>query len=200
MDTFKKKALALSALPLAFLFVAAVQSPTSTQLTALQSQITRFETKLDFLQSQLTRLEPKVDSLAANNKGPRKFYLTVDRYAGDQVLTACAGGYHMASLYEILDPTDLRYNTELGLRSADSGFGPPTEPWATGWIRTGYFANAGSPGASNCSFWTSGVGSSDHGTIAFLNRVWNSPARAVSPWAAEEVGCNTLAHVWCVQD
>ena len=188
-----KKALALSALPLVLLFAAAFQSSNSVpeQLKAIQSQ-------LSDLQSQNSSLEAQVAALA--NKGPRKFYLTVDRYAGDQVLTACAGGYHMASLYEILDPTDLRYNTELGLRSADSGFGPPTEPWATGWIRTGYFANAGSPGASNCSFWTSGVGSSDHGTIAFLNRVWNSPARAVSPWAAEEVGCNTLAHVWCVQD
>jgi hypothetical protein len=198
MDTFKKKALALSALPLAFLFGAAFQSSNSTQLAAIQSQFTRLETKVDFFQSQLTRLEPKVDSLAANNKGPREFYLTRDRYLGDQALTACAKGYHMASLYEILDPTDLRYNTELGLTTGDSGFGPPTEPFAFGWIRTGFFGNGSpAPGASNCDAWTSRM---DQGTAAGLTRVWNSPAQAASPWTPSESSCSALQHVWCVQD
>ena len=40
----------------------------------------------------------------------------------------------MASLGEIHDTSNLRYDTDLGLTLADSGFGPPI---VFGWIRTG---------------------------------------------------------------
>ena len=54
----------------------------------------------------------------------RSFYLTQTEHTGSQALTACAEDYHMASLWEILDPSNLRYNTELGYTRADSGSGP----------------------------------------------------------------------------
>ena len=74
-------------------------------------------------------------SLAALT-GMRQFYLTPDEFDGDEVLTACAPGYHMASLWEIVDPTNLKYNIVLGHTTPDSGQGPP--PWSEGWVRTGY--------------------------------------------------------------
>ncbi len=58
--------------------------------------------------------------------GARQFYLTRNRFQGDEALTACAPGYHMASLWEIHDVTYLRYNTALGSTQADSGLGPPS--------------------------------------------------------------------------
>ena len=96
-----KKALAISALPIALLFGAAFQLPNtvSAQLTAIQFQI--------------IKLQAQVASLA--DKGPRKFYLTQALHNGAQALSACAQGYHMASLWEIHDTSNLRYDTDLGL-------------------------------------------------------------------------------------
>ena len=83
----------------------------------------------------------------------RSFYLTQTSHTGSQALTACAEDYHMASLWEILDPSNLRYNTELGHKKADSGSGPPV---AYGFARTGREALGGGPiGAINCHAWTS---------------------------------------------
>jgi hypothetical protein len=65
----------------------------------------------------------------------RTFYVTQTTHRGNQTLTACSSGYHMASLWEIFDMSNLRYDTQLGMTAEDSGFGPPTQ--TLGWIRTG---------------------------------------------------------------
>jgi hypothetical protein len=61
-------------------------------------------------------------------------------------------GYHTASIWEVLDPSNLRYDTTQGFMEADSGSGPPT---ASGWIRTGRppLGSEFSP-APNCFAWT----------------------------------------------
>ena len=170
-----KKALAISALPLALLFGAAFQSSNSVpgQLQAILAQIA---------------------SLA--EKGPRKFYLTQTTHTGDQVLSACAPGYHTASMWEILDPTDLRYNTDLGLTLTDSGSGPPN---VFGWIRTGNGPN-GIPfvGLANCVGWTLPSGS--NGTIVSLPSAWIDAGTTTSPWTSLLSSCSTPTPVWCVQD
>jgi hypothetical protein len=46
----------------------------------------------------------------------------------------------MASMWEISDPSNLRYDTQLGVTTADSGFGPPAGTSFVaffGWVRTG---------------------------------------------------------------
>jgi hypothetical protein len=115
-----KKALAISALPLTLLFGAAFQSSNSVP------------GQLQAIQSQLSALQAQVTSLA--NKGPRKFYLTKPFHKADQALSVCAEGYHMASLWEIHDTSNLRYDRELGLTTVDSGFVPPT-PGTAGFTR-----------------------------------------------------------------
>ena len=187
MDTFKRY---LPVLLLVLIFGAAFQLPNSVspQLKAIQSQLSGLEFDITGLKSEISRLKP------------RKFYLTRDRYDGAHALTACAGGYHMASLWEILDPSNLRYNRELGLTLDDSGFGPPTSALSPGWIRTGNFtSDSGSPGTPNCSAWTSAdVGNS--GTTVLLNRSWGDPAQMSDPWRAVTNSCNSLPRVWCVED
>jgi hypothetical protein len=186
-----KKAIALSALPLALLFGSAFQSSNSVldQLKAIQSEISG-------LKSGISSLEAQVAALA--NKGPRKFYLTRTLHNGAQALSACAGGYHMASMWEILDPSNLRYDTDLGFTFADSGFGPPT---SLGWIRTGSQASVASNiGSANCRAWTE-AGGMDYGTIVGLNALWGlSDVTVVSPWVFGARGCSDPIHVWCVQD
>src|SRR5215207_4149301 len=80
----------------------------------------------------------------------KSFYLTQTLHNGSQALTACAEGYHMASLWEIFDTSNLRYDTQLGHTSPDSGFGPPTAVGSRGWIRTG---------SENSAAFEGGVGS-----------------------------------------
>jgi hypothetical protein len=57
-------------------------------------------------------------------KKARKFYITQDFFHATQALTACADGYHMASLWEIFDTTNLRYDTKLGF-TFDTKLGSP---------------------------------------------------------------------------
>jgi hypothetical protein len=80
-----------------------------------------------------------------SNKGLRKFYLTRTTHTGAEALSACAGGYYMASMWEIHDPSNLRYDTELGFTRGDSGFGPPSQSPGGGQAKTltAGFAQAG---------------------------------------------------------
>lgn len=126
-----------------------------------------------------------------------KFYLTQDVFTGGQALTACADGYHMASLWEFF-LTSLTYNTKLGFVEDDSGFGPPAR---FGWIRTGRSSsgNIGAVGGNNCFAWTSSD-SSHFGTIVMPTQFWGLPPEGSSPWRAGNHPCNISIHVWCVKD
>ena len=192
-----KKALAIGALPVLFLVVTAFQSSNSVpgQLTAIQTQISNLASQNSSLMSQISSLEAQVASSV-----PRKFYVTPGfSYDGAQALSACAEGYHMASLWEIREPSNLRYDTNLGLTLSDTGFGPPT---AFGWIRTGGSAVATAipvTGSANCNGWTSNSGG-HYGTGATLSNSWGAAAVRISPWQADSAPCSVGQHVWCVQD
>jgi len=130
---------------------------------------------------------------------PGWFYLTPTQYGADEVLTACADGYRAASLWEILDTTDLVYDTARGYIGGDSGAGPPSA--VSGWIRTGYWmaSSADGPGVGNCLNWTSTSGS-EYGTIALLSANWGFTPTAISLWEAISVTCSTTwTRVWCVR-
>ena len=71
----------------------------------------------------------------------------------------------MASRWEINDPTGLRYDTELGITRADSGFGPPTD--FLGWIRTGDRGCQCRHRYGNCNAWMS-ADAADFGTRLLL--------------------------------
>ena len=132
-------------------------------------------------------------------KGPRKFYLTRGVFTGSQALTACASGYHMASLREIFDTSDFKYDTTLGITSDDSGSGAPD---GLGWIRTGYVSTGQDqiPGQDNCFAWTSNS-SSDYGSVVGLAPIWNLPVtNVVDPWFGAVSICSSQNRVWCVQD
>jgi hypothetical protein len=133
---------------------------------------------------------------------PGSFYLTKSSYLGSQPLTACAPGYHMASLWEIADPSNLRYDSTFGLTSADRGEGPPTGPQYIGWVRTGYHSPDGTanPGLANCDAWTNG-GNTAHGTVVGLAYDWQTSVGDVGPWLAHTSTCGPLSYfrVWCAR-
>ena len=128
---------------------------------------------------------------------PRRYYLTRDSFDGSQAVYACAPGFHMANLMEILDPTTLRYDSTLGHTEPDAGSGPPTENG--GWIRTGRFAKAAGSGA-NCNAWTS-ASPLECGTQVELTQDWSDPASDGGPWDADNTAsCSWTLRTWCVQD
>jgi hypothetical protein len=139
----------------------------------------------------------------------RAYYLTqAAAFNGSQALNACTTGYHMASLWEIHEPSILRYDTSLGFAADDSGSAPPNEILGFGWVRTGgprLFGGPLPPGTANCANWTSSggtLGTTDFGSVVGLSDDWsssNSP-NSVSPWAAEVRTCDSTLRVWCVQD
>jgi hypothetical protein len=137
----------------------------------------------------------------------RQYYLSKTMRNGAQALDACADGYHFASLWEIADPSALKYAPRLGQTATDSGAGPPTGirgfsitiP-ARGWVRTGYLDSTGvTPGRANCDVWTSDSGTND-GTTVHLPSDWASGSQKVGVWIAESYACNSNIRVWCVQD
>jgi hypothetical protein len=121
----------------------------------------------------------------AASTGLRHYYQTKTVHDGAGALGACAAGYHMASLWEILDPSNFRYNTELGLTTGDSGQGPTVWP---GWVRTGTMADVGAqPGEGNCYGWTE-ADSGANGTQDF------------HVWHALTLPCDLLRPVWCLEN
>lgn len=142
-----------------------------------------------------------------STSGMRQFYLSTTAVSGDQAATACAEGYHMASMWEITDPSNLKYDTSLGATSADSGAGPPSQlvedglyiP-AQGWVRTGYESSTEAvAGLGNCAAWSI-RGRLTSGTVVSLTANWSSGAQDVGVWTTDVGFCGDLVRVWCVQD
>ena len=133
----------------------------------------------------------------AQSSGMRQFYLTLLAEPGADAPTACAQGYHFASLWELTDPSNLKYNTSLGLTLADSGQGPPQ--WI-GWVRTGYAANtSGAAGRANCDGWTSSD-ALDYGTFATLPADWTGGVQDMGVWNVSTSICSGIRQVWCIEN
>ena len=130
---------------------------------------------------------------------PAKYYLTNSVISADQALTACETGYHMASLWEIIDPSSLQYNGTLGSMPGDAGSGPPSSYY--GWVRTGYAsASSTTPGQGNCLAWNTNE-SIYSGTRVRLPVNWVVAGEQSAPWDADAQACNdTSTYVWCVED
>lgn len=132
----------------------------------------------------------------------RQFYLSKTGSDGANALTVCTSGYHMASFWEIADPSDLKYNTSLGLATDDSGQGPPI-----GWgrVRTGFFATTTSTvGYGNCNAWTS-ADAGEYGAAAQLPWGWLPSEPGLYPpnfdlWRVISQDCSINLAVWCVEN
>ena len=104
----------------------------------------------------------------------------------------------MASLWEILDPTLLQYDTKRGFARDDSGSGPPANVY--GWVRTGYASAAdNTPGNANCSAWASNL-ANEYGTAVALPGTWLDAPAVTQPWAASPQPCDLPLRVWCKQN
>ena len=144
---------------------------------------------------------------------PRRFYLSSAQVQGDAPLFVCAAGFHMASLWELVEVSLLEYRADhpdAAAPTADMGDGPPSG--TRGWVRTGGAASVVSQaGVGNCDGWQSqgvagfdggalGGGGIDSGSLAQLNDSWGQAATAISPWLGSTDGCASMHPVWCIED
>jgi hypothetical protein len=131
--------------------------------------------------------------------------LTRSTVPGNKPLDACARGYHMASRFELLDPSLFDYDSGLGVTADDAGPGPPgaaggDSAAVSGWMRTGgasrYSNSAGTATAAdtNCATWSSNSPQA-FGTVAHL-----ASGFAAAVWEGAAQRCDEPSHVWCVQD
>ncbi len=125
-------------------------------------------------------------------------YLTTLNYYPNTAKTACAPGYHMASLWELYDISNLTYDyaNPLAYTKADSGSGPPSG-WY-GWVRTGYESlGSATAGTGNCLNWTSADPAS-YGVSVRLSTAWETAPGDIGPWDATSFTCSLVGPVWCV--
>lgn len=128
--------------------------------------------------------------------GGRRFYLTPAPFPGNQALTACDAGFHMASRWELQQVSTLRYDSVRGdgLAAANDQLpGPLTG--RPGWIRTGSLATTNAVGA-NCNAWQSATAGHD-GTHATLSASVPAPEGSFS---LGETDCAFSLRVWCIED
>lgn len=139
--------------------------------------------------------ETRTNSALLQGGSGRRYYLTAGvGYDGAEALTACADGYHLASIWEIWDVSNLIYNTSLGFTYPGGDGGPPTN--MSGWVRTGGVSSGSStPGTGNCSVWTS---TSGYGSAVYLYNDWTA-GTDTGPWTVDTDSCNTPSRVWCVR-
>jgi len=127
--------------------------------------------------------------------GMRQFYQSAGWFSTANAPSGCAEGYHFASLWEIADPSNLKYDTFYGHYKDDSSKGPPSGTYAR--VRTGYSSNNSStPGSANCNNWTTTTG---HGTRAALEHDWSSSSD-IGIWEVIADDCSQTARIWCIED
>jgi hypothetical protein len=150
---------------------------------------------------------------SCTSDGRRRFYLTGNAVLGGAATSACIPGFHMASLWELRDPSNLAFahylNYSVNTGIVDLGQGPPSgfgtgagggDQSLSGWIRTGYFTGGGGAGNANCAGWTNST-SASNGSLAMLDTNWADPGLTdQSPWVSVAHACNLTFKVWCVED
>jgi hypothetical protein len=137
-------------------------------------------------------------AINAGTTGLRQFYVSTGTKIvdGANATSACADGYHMASLWEIYDTSNLEYNTSLGATTDDSGQGAPN---VYGWVRTGWGTDTSTtPGRANCNAWISNA-IGHHGTVIMPEPVWQN-VTGIPAWFTTVSTCNIKFGVWCIED
>jgi len=147
----------------------------------------------------------EVDALVAAT-GAKGYYLTYLYVLPTAAPSQCAEGYHFASIWELINESNLQYAYDHpdAATYSDAGYGPPA---LTGWVRTGWYAeDSNLVGLANCEGWTSDAGLT-WGTLAGPGPNWGDPTWGGvyteipgSAWIAITVECFTHVAVWCIED
>lgn len=112
----------------------------------------------------------------------RRFYLSATLADGAGATSACAPGFHLASIYEIQTPAALDYVTSLGVTRDDSGSSVTNSD--SGWVRNGTLND-------NCGAFT---------TSALIGSFAGFSTTLGPALLRGQTFCNIPTEVWCVAD
>lgn len=133
----------------------------------------------------------------------KMYYLTENTFDGGDAIMACDLGFHMASMSEIQDPSNLQYanrsTAAYALLVDGQKLGAPSN--RTGWVRSGV-----SPPSSayDCGDWR-GRYDTELGNTLALYDFWyasehDQPISGLNTWwQAARKPCSQREHVWCVE-
>ena len=134
------------------------------------------------------------------------YYLTTYGFTGDEAITACESGFHMASLSEIQDPSNVQYAP--GRKPVYDYFDQVSDqfPDHTGWVRTEADPLMGY--VYNCDAWRS---SSDQQSGTTMTRrflrgennghsLYEESDPAAWWQSTRTASCAQPKFVWCVED
>lgn len=130
------------------------------------------------------------DDGLCSTRGARLFYLTRANFLPNVAASACAPGFHFASVPELTTEGNLEYAEALGRQHVEAGVSAGPEWWG-GWVRTGILG-----GSLSCNGWTS-TAPADRGAILAA-----PPHSTTNPleWQGGQQGCGTPVPVWCIAD
>ncbi len=138
---------------------------------------------------RLTQQAVSCDDDHCSRRGARRYYLSATSVTGELVASHCDSGFHLATSFELWDPSDMQYDRSRGLTTNESGPAVSTRGWIveSGWAL-----------APDCSDWTT-PSSSIEGTTLSIRRVG---AQEQNPgWLVVSTRACDLPHpVWCVED
>jgi hypothetical protein len=181
-----------------------------TQVQNIQQTLSAISNAVSALQASANATNGAVSKLQATGIAVvapkhKMYYLTVTSFTGGGAITACDSRFHMASLSEIQDPSNLQY----AIVSIPAYEVPPVTvesshlPNHSGWIRTGEVPFWGYP--DNCDFWMSSSDRqsgttmtrySSHGSV----RPKPSATDPITSWHKTLTSCALPEHVWCIED
>lgn len=121
--------------------------------------------------------------------GKRLYYLTIGTQSGATADTACASGFHFASLWEIHDTTLVEYDTTRGLVPTATTQGPP-------FLTPGWIQGMG----TSCNAWTSSSSAVTGSSAEIIQSSFLGGLEDVIPWDIDSQTCNQLLPSWCVQN
>ena len=103
----------------------------------------------------------------------RAFYLTKKSVPATEATSACAPRYHMASIFELLQPGALHYDASVGMTVGDSGAGAPAGE--QGWVRSGTAGREWS-----CDWWTNNTASGQYNAVLGSRNTADAPFATVT--------------------
>ena len=182
-----------------------------TQLKNIQQSLDAVSYAVSALQSTT---KPTTEALTVllepvNAKVPARakmYHLTKNSFDGGDAIMACDPGFHMARIFEILDPTHLQYaNRSIMYDSLvdEPGLGPPAD--RMGWVCIGSLPLAGVPDYSDYNM--SSFDQQNGITVAFHTaNIWGD--LTMDPFSSDPTtGWQTVHRllsypqpVWCVED
>ena len=159
--------------------------------------------------TQVRNVQMAIQELAAtvNTGVPAKakmYYLTATGFTGGYAIMACDSGFHMASISEIQDTSNLHYAnrspTAYDSLVDDPGLDPPSNQ--KGWIRSGVYPPSGF--VYDCDHFANEHNVQLGTTVALQSFSVNAgPGQLVSHpnrWRATLNPCPQPEPVWCVED